>query len=222
MFFTKQDNYSGVLDTVPFTDCDGYMIVIPSDGHVPAPKNCYMCPEVWAFYKAAAETPKALLLDVMSPRVLATANNFERSKIIQARFKHVCFVVVTGSEIRVLKPRKQDFGAPRKLNSVKIGDVLTELDKEMPRTPIFVLGYSKMERSISYRADARVPTHMAVSIGGELLFIQGRASVSCVCLESVRLGLHKLFYITHPCALLDICLRLYHSTSHLLATVFGV
>jgi len=168
VFFTKQDNYSGVLDTVHFKDHEGNMVVIPHNAT--GPKNSYMCPEVWKFYEAASKTKRALLLDVMSPRVLAAANNFERSKLIQERFPNVCFVVVTGTDSFVLRPGHEDFEEPRKLNEVKVGAVLTELDKEMGNTPIFVLGYSKMERSISYRADGRVPTHMTVSIGGTMSF----------------------------------------------------
>jgi hypothetical protein len=168
VFITKQDDYSGVLDMVPFKDRDGHMIVIPPNALVP--KNLFMCPELTRFYEAAAKTPKALLLDVISPRVTAEGNNVVRSKKIQELFPHVCFVVVDGSNSRVLRPGHVNFDEPRKLTDVKIGDVLDELDKEMPLAPIFVLGYSKMERSISYRTSMRIPTHMSVNIGGTLAF----------------------------------------------------
>jgi hypothetical protein len=152
VFFTGAENYTGLLETKPFRR-EGRMVVIPPRAAVQS--TDYLCDELMQFYEAAAATPKALLLDVVSPRVRAPGNNRDRSKLIKKYLEskpdlpRVCFMVVSGGSISVLKPESNEF-EDHSLRELKVGKVLETLDKKMPATPIFVLGYTKMERSISY------------------------------------------------------------------------
>lgn len=43
--------------------------------------------------------------------------------------------------------------------------VLSDIDMDFPQTPIFVFGYSQMQRGISYRSSNRVPSHMVLHFG---------------------------------------------------------
>eukprot|EP00037_Helgoeca_nana_P032988 m.416240 g.416240 ORF g.416240 m.416240 type:complete len:690 (+) comp29892_c0_seq1:131-2200(+) len=168
LFVTAANDYFGVLETKPFRTLDGKMVCIPTGATTV--KTNFLCPELWAFYEQASKNPKALLLDVISPRVWAAGNNRTRALLIQKRFPNVCFIVITGSEIMVLRPGDATFSSSQRLRDTEISDVLTKIDTENKGAPIFVLGYSKMERSMSYRSDQRLPTHMTVDIGKRLSF----------------------------------------------------
>lgn len=111
-----------------------------------------------------------LLLDCTSPRVSADGNVREKAESVQTwcKDKQKCDVVVitfTGSGIatRVSGGQWKYLG-----KSKEIGEVIQEVDddKEMGlEMPIFIFGFSKLRRGISYRSDFRVPTHFVVSLG---------------------------------------------------------
>lgn len=51
-------------------------------------------------------------------------------------------------------------------NRKTVSEVLQQLDNECGLDiPFFVFGFSKMRRCISYRSDARVPSHMVLNLG---------------------------------------------------------
>jgi hypothetical protein len=125
LFVTLANDYIGLLQAETFRDQGDKMVCIPT-GAVTVKTN-YLCEELWLFYKQAAQTKKALLLDVVSPRVWAVGNNRERAMRIREELKEVCLVVITGSEIYVLKPAKHDFEPSKRLRDITIGKVLEEV-----------------------------------------------------------------------------------------------
>lgn len=172
-FMTYTTGYYGVEDFESFRNDSGEMVVIPPG--TLSNKNLNLCSEMLEFYRAAATTPKALLLDITTPWVTAKGNNFERSVKIRKHLRDgihrdVVFVVVTGQHIKVLKPDDEVFTDEFLVRDKEIGDVLKELDSKLADIPIFVLGYSKMERGMSFRSDGRVVTHMVVNLGATLSY----------------------------------------------------
>lgn len=125
-----------------------------------------------------------LLLDCTTNRVTADYNIFQKAACVQNHYffqgKDVVIVVFVGGGIYFTRP---GFLHGRKdPNRMGISEVLNKLDDEFGlQMPIFVFGYSKMKRCISYRSDRRVPTHMVLSLGfgqSDESFIQaiGRAT----------------------------------------------
>ncbi|CAB9510755.1 expressed unknown protein [Seminavis robusta] len=109
-----------------------------------------------------------LLLDCTNSRVTADMNNFQKAACVQNHFqrrnKQVVIVVVVGGGIYVRRP---GFLHGRFIpNRKTVSDVIERLDELLGLDmPIFVFGYSKMRRCISYRSERRVPTHMVLYLG---------------------------------------------------------
>ena len=109
-----------------------------------------------------------LLLDCTNNRVTAVNNVFEKATCIQnlyaAKGKKMVIVVVVGKGIYFRRPGHV-YGRFVK-NRKSVSDVIEKLDQESGlEVPIFVFGYSKMRRCISFRSEKRVPTHMVLSLG---------------------------------------------------------
>lgn len=121
----------------------------------------------------------ALGLLVCNPRVTAYGNILTMGSELHTKhgFGNTCIVAVSGSKMQVLGPNaaawsESHFGDKKRF--AKISDVLNELDRSGSDhfvglgVPIMVIGYSKMERCVSYRSHTRVPTHMLMSLGKAL------------------------------------------------------
>jgi hypothetical protein len=109
-----------------------------------------------------------LLLDCTASRVHAEMNVFQKAACVQNHYfqqkKKIVIVVYVGRGIYVRRP---GFQCGRFVpNRITIGEVLDQLDEEFGlEMPIFVFGYSKMRRCISYRSEKRVPTHLVLYLG---------------------------------------------------------
>lgn len=144
----------------------------------------YANPKVKAFYDDALGHEKGvLLLDASSPRVHAVNNIYEKAKSVQLlyRRKEIALIAVTisGKGIHVrLPPGLEAIGEIpdlpgdskmaddwqfslassmwQKWRNNLIGDLLNSLDAAFGLSvPIFVFGYTKMRRGISFRSDKR-------------------------------------------------------------------
>lgn len=143
----------------------------------------YANPKVKALYDDALGHEKGvLLLDASSPRVYADNNIYQKAKTVQAlyRKKEVALIAVTisGRGIHVrLPPGLEAIGKIpdlpdstmadewqfssasselQKWRNNLIGDLLNCLDAIFGLSvPIFVFGYTKMRRGISFRSDKR-------------------------------------------------------------------
>lgn len=68
--------------------------------------------------------------------------------------------------------------------SKRIGDVIAMIEDDMacegPSLPVFVYGYSKMRRGISFRSSERVPTHLVMGWGDGQVTIREDLSLPIV------------------------------------------
>lgn len=109
-----------------------------------------------------------LLLDCTANRVKVECNIFQKAAGVQDHFcaqgKRLVVVVFVGDGIFFRRP---GFLHGRYVpNQKRIADVINRLDEEYGlQIPIFVFGWTKMRRCISYRSDRRVPTHMVLLLG---------------------------------------------------------
>jgi hypothetical protein len=114
-----------------------------------------------------------LLLDITVPIVNVPGNVFDKAlgvhDIYRRRGKHIVLVVFTGKGIfyRLPSERRDRMFWKCKENTV-IGDVIQAIDCNKSlglNTPVFIFGFSKMNRGISFRSDSRVPTHLVCRLG---------------------------------------------------------
>lgn len=128
------------------------------------------------FEKDAAEKCKTLYLDISSPRVYADNNIFDKANNAQETHPHICVLVYAGSGIKFRRPgdAQNEWQTPRtifkngKERKKTIGEVINDLDIDATvglKTPIFIFGYTKMQRGCSFRSDNRVPTHILLFLG---------------------------------------------------------
>ena len=122
-------------------------------------------------YNDAARYSRSLLLDVTSPAVTAAGNIYTKAMNLLRLHPHAVVIVVSGREIwRKCGPDAQPVD-PTKLAEYRralastgrnknFSTVLSQIDIDFPSSPIFVFGYSQMQRGISYRSAMRVPSHM--------------------------------------------------------------
>ena len=145
-------------------------------------RNDFMTRKVETMYADAARYQRSLLLDVTSPAVTAAGNIYVKAAKLLQLHPHAVAIVVSGREIMcqagsTAQPRS---GLPqdgkyslawyrRKQASTgrarSFQTVLTQYDLDFPTTPIFVFGYSQLQRGISYRSSDRVPSHMVLQFG---------------------------------------------------------
>lgn len=108
-----------------------------------------------------------LLLDSTASRVSVYDNIFDKAACVQNYYrqhgKDMVVVVCIGRGIYVRRPGFLQGRFTKKT----ISEVISVLDMEYGlEMPIFVFGYSKMRRCVSYRSKLRVPTHMVLMLGG--------------------------------------------------------
>jgi hypothetical protein len=132
----------------------------------------YANDSVKAFYDDALsmseQSKGVLLLDCSCPRVYAHSNVFQKAALVQEMYrqegKSIVVITYTGKGLKMKLPNcrwesKENF---------LISDLIEDIDKDKHyglSMPIFIFGFSKMRRGISYRSSQRVPTHMLVSLG---------------------------------------------------------
>ena len=117
----------------------------------------------------AASSKGILLLDCSCPRVYAEHNVFQKAAAVQKLYerkrKKIIVIAIYGKGIQIKYPNQQ-WKCPSK--ELLIGDILNSIDDDEDyglNIPIFIFGFSKMRRGISFRSDKRVPTHMVMSLG---------------------------------------------------------
>jgi hypothetical protein len=103
-----------------------------------------------------------LLLDCTDSRVYAEGNVFQKAARIQDYYERqgrgVFVIVHVGRGIFYRAPGQKDGKHCSKGRTVS--ETITSVDtKHGLDIPVFIFGYSKMKRCISYRSSARVPTH---------------------------------------------------------------
>ncbi|KAL7545564.1 hypothetical protein ACHAWF_008915 [Thalassiosira exigua] len=109
-----------------------------------------------------------LVLDCSCPRVYAVNNIKDKATAVQElyrrRGKESIVITFSGRGIAVKYPHKDwDHESWRKK---LIGDVLQHIDEAFGLgMPVFIFGYAKMRRGISFRSSNRVPTHMIMALG---------------------------------------------------------
>jgi hypothetical protein len=109
-----------------------------------------------------------LVLDCTDSRVTAGGNVYEKARLVQdmyhAEGKEIVIVVYVG---KGLSRRCAGGGAWEEFDSgVLVGEVLESIDDEYGLDmPVFVFGFSKMRRGISFRSNRRVPTHFVMILG---------------------------------------------------------
>lgn len=145
-------------------------------------KNLYMSDSTARLYADAAQKPRSLLLDISCPRVRAAHNIFEKALEVQAKHPTVCVIAICGKGIDVHRPGADDWDTHPK--HLTIGQVIQIVDNDPTvglEVPIFIFGFSRMQRGDSFRSDRRVPTHTLVALGPsqcieQLLQALGRAT----------------------------------------------
>jgi hypothetical protein len=94
---------------------------------------------------------------------------FEKAKKVQDYYKRqnqdIVVIVFVGSGISVKLPDCK-WDKERWRHSL-IGNVIKDIDEDKQyglSVPIFIFGFSKMRRGISFRSDLRAPTHLAMML----------------------------------------------------------
>jgi hypothetical protein len=113
-------------------------------------------------------TKGVLLLDCTDPRVYAYGNVIEKAEKVQNLFlkeknKPIVVIAYIGKGIQVRLP-----GETWVPHTEGLSNVIDSIDDDIEYgldTPVFVFGFSKMRRGISYRSSRRVPTHYAILLG---------------------------------------------------------
>jgi len=118
----------------------------------------------------ASNAKGVLVLDCTLPRVEVEGNVFQKAARLQDMYrsegKEITVLVNVGMGVSYRFPgQKMGFSCrPTR----KIGVVIQEIDASATyglATPIFVFGYAKLRRVISYRSQLRVPTHIVLYLG---------------------------------------------------------
>lgn len=165
LFFTvPTKEYNAMENMEPLRDGqDRPLFLLPRELK---PKNLYMSESTERLYADAASKPRSELLDISCPRVRAAHNIFEKAVAVQTKFPNVCVIAICGKGIDVRRPGSNQWvEQPRHLT---IGQVIQMLDVDPTvglATPVFIFGFSRMQRGDSFRSNQRVPTHILVSLG---------------------------------------------------------
>ncbi|CAB9507760.1 expressed unknown protein [Seminavis robusta] len=154
---TKHDDFINPNRRWPFSRCLNY---IP-----------YTCAKTMLLYRDALSDPDkkkgVLVLDATGPRAWVPGNIFEKAVCIQDTFRQekrdIAIVIFVGDGIYYRRP---GFEQGRCVKGRTIGTVIEQLDRELGlEVPIFVFGWLKMQRCISFRSNQRVPTHFVLHLG---------------------------------------------------------
>ena len=164
-----QDNYVGIEDIKPL-EINGKKVYLEQNelnnrsGYTSDNVTvCYANEKVVALYDDALsnlENRKGILvLDCSCPRVYATNNIKDKSSAVQKLYKNrgtqIIVVTYSGSGIAFKLSNKKW----KAWHSTLIGELLEYIDEKYSlHMPVFIFGYSKMCRGISFRSSNRVPT----------------------------------------------------------------
>ena len=110
-----------------------------------------------------------LALIVTNPRVYAEGNIFTQATCIQNKFcnqgRKFVALVVSGRGAYFRFPEFKH-GRFIKKSLKTVSEIINEIDKKVGlEVPIFIFGYSRLCRCVSFRSDLRVPTHMILARG---------------------------------------------------------
>jgi hypothetical protein len=168
-FIEPLDDYASIEDMKVFTDADGKQVFLSGrelslTSHEDIP---YCNEKALSFYRYAVNSPGVkgtLVLDVTCPRVNAEGNIFDKAERIQHIHNQIIVVAIYGGGIRYKTDIDKEWERAEK--GMCIGEVLEKLDVEYGlEWPIFVFGFSKMQRGMSFRSNQRVPSHILLSLG---------------------------------------------------------
>lgn len=113
-----------------------------------------------------------LLLDITDNRVYADGNVKDKAKLVQDGLfkslgKKIVVLVFVGDGVYIRRrPLAKIFSKFEP--GTKISDAIKEIDDDEELgldIPVFVFGFTNMNRGISFRSDLRVPTHVIASRG---------------------------------------------------------
>jgi len=131
----------------------------------------YTCDSMMALFEDALNASKqgTLILCATNSRVYADDNVVEQAARIQNHFrgegKDMAVLVATGRGMELRLPGFKK-GRFIRRNLKTISEIIEEVDKVVGLdTPIAVFGYSRMCRCVSFRSNARVPTHLILTRG---------------------------------------------------------
>lgn len=168
-----QDSYSGIENIKPL-EIDGTKVYLDQNeltyrsAYVSEPEKisiCYANKKNMALCDDAmsGKGKNVLLLDASCPRVYAVNNIRDKATAIQKLYKKrgkpLIVITFSGRGIAVKFPdKKWDHETWRKS---LIGQLLEHIDDDDtygPYMPVFIFGYSKLCRGVSFRSSKRVPT----------------------------------------------------------------
>ncbi|KXZ41802.1 hypothetical protein GPECTOR_278g731 [Gonium pectorale] len=115
-----------------------------------------------------------LVVDIVNPRVNTTVNTTQRAMKFARQYPH--WIVLVHSGANKLQQVKYAYDNEGNINVVTRSELLTSdgtpisdiaggismFDKELD-SPVLIIGYFTMKRSVSTRSDVRVPTHIVVA-----------------------------------------------------------
>jgi len=116
----------------------------------------------------AGKGKNVLVLDASCPRVYATNNIRDKAagvqKLYKKRGKSCVVIAFSGKGMSVKFPgMKWEYN---KWKKSLIGKLLEHIDEVYGSgVPVFIFGYTKLCRGISFRSSDRVPTHMVMAMG---------------------------------------------------------
>jgi len=185
--------YTGPSSFYPMKDEQGEEIFLSKNEL--RRENLYISAKVKALYKRAAANNRSLLLDVTTPAVTAPGNVHQKAKKTLKLHANVIAIVVTGGHVTVYRMVESRMRTDRYTSKSRMSDgsklafhkVLAMLDEEQRAVngelsqPVFVFGYSQLQRGISYRSQYRAPSHYLLDFGDDmpicrLVQTAGRAS----------------------------------------------
>ena len=130
------------------------------------------------FHSLLTGSKNPLILVAINPRVNAKGHTFENAELLQERCaregNHFVAIVFTGGKgIQVKMSSSRDWEDYTDLvvddgKALDVGKVIQKVhDHDMvgPKVPIACFAYAKMQRSITYRCNDRVPTHVVTFLG---------------------------------------------------------
>ena len=153
-----------------FTDDEDYGFDVPlaPGSHIPNTDEKVMRLYDHALLTTEVGAKGGLVLDCTLSRVYADNNKFQKAARVQDYYRSQgkdIFVIVNVGKGTFYRSPGQKAGK-KCSNQRKVSEVIAEFDSKYGlEMPIFVFGYSKMKRCISYRSSARVPTHIVLFMG---------------------------------------------------------
>ena len=170
-FVEPAEDYSGLTDLHFLLASNNQAIFLDQrlraedELHHISPHIPYFNCKVKRLYDDAYHTTHqgALLIDCSSPYVtVERVNIIEKARRVQQSYPRACVVAMHAEGMDYWKPGKSQMWVKNEL----IGGLLEKIDRDCGlQTPIFLFGWSKIRRGISFRSNGRVPTHMLMDMG---------------------------------------------------------